>query len=167
MAGLSPEMLQRLSMLLGQRHTPGVQPDSPFMPSRQRGREAMGLPNDASPPQPVGTPSYQLPNTGQNTAGLPAYGQPGSMLPSMAQYMRPAASPTPPVTVQASPPPVIPPGDQPLPTTMTQSATAADAANPMGGPNTPGFWERINQALKAQQIPDGYRGAMGEMIKNG
>ncbi len=35
------------------------------------------------------------------------------------------------------------------------------------GPNTPGFWERINKAMAAQQIPDGYRGAMGEMIKNG
>ncbi len=36
----------------------------------------------------------------------------------------------------------------------------------IGGPNTPGFWERFNKAIKSGQVPESYRGVMGEMIKN-
>ena len=81
------------------------------------------------------------------------------------------APPTPPVTVQATPPmappmaPTPPPGDQGLPSTLTQSATAADAN--ISGPSTPGFWQRFNKAISSGQVPEGYRGVMGELIKNG
>jgi hypothetical protein len=70
----------------------------------------------------------------------------------------PPAPPAMPPTQTASVPPAIAPGDQTVPAMPPPTQI---------GPNTPGFWERINKALAAQQIPDGYRGAMGEMIKNG
>ena len=152
--------------------------DSPFFPSRQRGRAAFGLPNDnlqqmaqmlqrrnemgQTPPTPPVTVTNPL-NPGTGLGGMvgQAVGQGIAATP-------PTSAPAPVQTAAAAPPPVSPPGDQSLPSTMTQSATAADAMNPVAnGPNTPGFWERINRALAAQQVPDGYRGAMGEMIKNG
>ena len=81
------------------------------------------------------------------------------------------APPTPPVTVQATPPmaspmaspaapPTVPPGDQGLPPMPPPIQIG-------GGPSTPGFWERFNKAISSGQVPEGYRGVMGELIKNG
>ena len=122
------------------------------------------------------TPGPQLPFTGlTNTAGLPPYQQPGMSLDPAAYISTPApAIPKPGAVVPpAGPPPAAPmvpptsvqPGDQTLPSTMTQSATAADAMNPMA--QAPSVWDTFKKMLAQGQVPEGYRGAMGEMIKNG
>jgi len=127
----------------------------------------LGLP-DAPPPVSTAdfgrTPPFIPPQAAANIGANVGTGIGGAIAP-----------PTPPVTVQATPPmapmaqPTPPPGDQGLPSTLTQSATAADANNPisMGGPDTPGFWQRFNKAISSGQVPEGYRGVMGELIKNG
>ena len=134
----------------------------------------MGLPNDNMAQiaqmllkgnETAQTPPYIPPQAAANIGANVGTGIGGAIAP-----------PTPPVTVQATPPmsppvsqPTPPPGDQGLPSTLTQSATAADANNPisMGGPDTPGFWQRFNKAISSGQVPEGYRGVMGELIKNG
>jgi hypothetical protein len=115
-------------------------------------------------------PAYQMPFAGLHNepyGALPPYQPPGTDAAAAIAAARPIAppvTPTPPMT-----PPAIAPGDQTVPQGV-QPVTDMGMINGPGagsGPNTPGFWERINKALTAQQVPDGYRGAMGEMIKNG
>ena len=134
------------------------------MLKRTQHQRVMENPTPASssvtiPATPPALPQFQSPTA-------------GSMLPSMAQYMKA----TPPINPDAPPistagavpinaPPSVQPGDQTLPSTMTQSATAADAMNPIA--QAPSVWETMKKLLAQGQIPEGYRGAMGEMIKNG
>ncbi len=75
---------------------------------------------------------------------------------------------TPPATVQASAP-QMPPGNQampPMPSPVNIAGVGAGGNAQMGGPSTPGFWERFNKAIAGQQVPPSYRGVMGELIGN-
>ncbi len=74
--------------------------------------------------------------------------------------------PAPPMTATpAMPPPSVAPGDQTTPSPPMQSATAADAGNPIA--QAPGFWDRWKMMLPQGQVPQQYRGVMGEQIGNG
>ncbi len=105
----------------------------------------------ATPPQ---LPQFQIPGMNASPVGTPPF-----LPPQQAAAISPVAPPQTAAT-PSSPPPTVSPGDQPGALPPMPSPTQI-------GPNTPGFWDRINKAMAAQQIPDGYRGAMGEMIKNG
>ncbi len=105
-------------------------------------------------------PPFQIPGMNASPVGTPPFLPPQQA--AAISPIAPAQTPSTPV----SPPPTVSPGDQPGAIPPVTDMGFVNGAGP-GGPNTPGFWERINQALKAQQIPDGYRGVMGEMIKNG
>jgi hypothetical protein len=113
---------------------------------------------EGAPPTPpavahASLPPFQIPGLNNSPVGTPPFLPPQS--PAANSAMPPPAMPP---TQTASVPPAIAPGDQTVPAMPPPTQI---------GPNTPGFWERINKALTAQQVPDGYRGAMGEMIKNG
>jgi hypothetical protein len=124
---------------------------------------------EGAPPTPpavahASLPPFQIPGLNNSPVGTPPFLPPQS--PAANSAMPPPAMPP---TQTASVPPAIAPGDQTVPPGV-QPVTDMGMINGPGagsGPNTPGFWERINKAMAAQQIPDGYRGAMGEMIKNG
>ena len=100
---------------------------------------------------------------------LPAYQPQSSMLPSLADYMKqkqpppPGAAPpaVPPMQAQApmQPPPTIAPGDQPGVVPPMPPPVQIGAASP-------GFWERLNMANKAQQVPN-YGMAMGQQLPSG
>ena len=98
-------------------------------------------------------PPFQIPGMNASPVGTPPF-----LPPQQAAAISPVA-PAQTASTPVSPPPTVSPGDQPGALPPMPSPTQI-------GPNTPGFWERINKAMAAQQIPDGYRGAMGEMIKN-
>ncbi len=109
------------------------------------------------PPTPPATaqaslPPFQIPGMNDSPVGTPPF------MPPQRQAM-PAPAP-PPVTT----PPVVAPGDQTLPSTVTRSATAADAGNPISQPMS--VWDTFKKMPAQGQVPEGYRGAMGEMIKN-
>ncbi len=125
-------------------------------------------------PMHIGMPSAAVP---------PAYQAPGSMLPPMADYMRKQQTPPAqpggtvdgtPVTgdphdmalqkalnLAAPPPtaPVIAPGNQAEPVVPPMPPPTQI------GPNSPSFWERLNMANKAQQVPN-YGMAMGQPLQN-
>jgi hypothetical protein len=116
-------------------------------------------------------PAYQMPFAGLHNepyGALPPYQPPGTDAAAAIASARPIVPPAPPPMT----PPAIAPGDQTVPPTpldpnVMPSTSSIDNKIAQNGPSTPGFWDRINKALAAQQVPDGYRGAMGEMIKNG
>ncbi len=91
------------------------------------------------------------------------------MLPSMADYMKKQAPPVAPAPAPVAPPvqtaqppmqppPSIAPGDQPGVVPPMPPPTQI-------GPNTPSFWERLNMANRAQQVPN-YGMAMGQQLQN-
>ncbi len=77
----------------------------------------------------------------------------------------PMAAAAPPMTAQA-PPPAIAPGNQLGVVPPMSPPVNINGPGAGGDPSTPGFWERFNQAIKAQQVPPIYQGAMGQIIGN-
>ena len=108
---------------------------------------------------------------GATPPALPAYQAQPSLLPSLADYMKPKMPPPPaappPVTPgapppmqQPSPPPVVAPGDQ-------RPGVVPPMPPPIQiGANSPSFWERLNMANKSQQVPN-YGMAMGQPLQSG
>ncbi len=97
-------------------------------------------------------PNFQIPGMNTSPVGTPPFLPPQS--PAAAPMAAPPAMPP----AQANAPPVIAPGDQTVPPLPPPTQ--------IGGPSTPGWWERFNKSIASGQVPEGYRGAMGEMIKN-
>ncbi len=109
-------------------------------------------------------------NVAATPPALPNFQAPGGMMPEFTNAPRPiqpsGPPPAPPMTATpAMPPPSVAPGDQTMPSNPTQSATAADAGNPIA--QAPGFWDRWKMMLPQGQVPQQYRGVMGEQIGNG
>ncbi len=113
--------------------------------------------------------SPQTVHVAATAPALPSYQAAPSMLPSMADYMKKQAPPVAPAPTPVAPPvqtaqppmqppPSIAPGDQPGVVPPMPPPTQI-------GPNTPSFWERLNMANRAQQVPN-YGMAMGQQLQN-
>jgi hypothetical protein len=125
--------------------------------------------------RPATSPAYQMPQ-----GGLPPYQQPGMSLDPAAYISSPApAIPRPGAVAPMAPPaaipggapqvasaaPPMPPGNEPMPLDPNVMQSTSSIDNRIA--NKPeSVWETMKRLFANGQVPEGYRGAMGEMIKN-
>jgi len=106
------------------------------------------------------TPPVTVPNQAANFAPMAGPQAMGAAMPQPA-VAPPMAPMTPP-----NPAPNLPPASDAQSNLPMQSATAADAFAVGPQPISSGIWDTLKKMLANGQVPEGYRGAMGEMIKN-
>ncbi len=154
--GLSDATLQSIfADVIGHHRQPAAKkPDSPWLPNVNRGRMALGLHPKAEPVVVAATPPP-----------LPAYEQPGGrdLLPEFSTYQSrptPAAAAPVPAPVAYRPHPVLSaPNDAayvPPPSTGISAAPA---------PHAGGFWDKIQEALKARDVSLPDRMAQGQELE--